>query len=161
MAREQEGLVTDGERDYLVALTRERRAISLTASAWAKPGRAWSDIPLLDGDRIVVPRRSLTVMVQGEVRAPGHVPFQPGGNVGEYIAAAGGFTGSANKGRVRVTLAATGRPVGGNDVRTLHAGDIVWVPARTPRSFWSTLRDVLTTAAQVATIYLVIDQATK
>ncbi|HEU4726095.1 MAG TPA: SLBB domain-containing protein [Candidatus Eisenbacteria bacterium] len=161
LARDQGSLVTESERDYLVSLTRERRAISVSAPAWAKAGLSVRDLPLLDGDRIIVPRRSLTVMVQGEVRAPGHVPFELGRSVGDYVAAAGGYTKNANKGRVRVTLASTGRPVGASDVDALHAGDIVWVPAKAPRSSWATLRDVLTTLAQVATIYLVIDQATK
>jgi protein involved in polysaccharide export with SLBB domain len=100
-------------------------------------------------------------MVQGEVKAPGHVPFESGRRVSDYIDEAGGYTGRANKGRVRVTLAATGRAVSAGDVGALHAGDIVWVPAREPRSAWGIARDVLTTAAQAATIYLVVQQATK
>jgi len=164
LAREQGALVPADERDYVVALTRERAAISLSAGGGAKSGRpweAWKEIVLLDGDRVVVPRRSLTVMVQGEVKVPGHVPFELGRGVGDYVHAAGGYTGRANKGRVRVTLAATGRPVSDGDVRELHAGDIVWVPAREPRSAWSVAREILTTAAQAATIYLVVRQATK
>jgi hypothetical protein len=60
-----------------------------------------------------------------------------------------------------VTLAATGRPVGASDTGTLHPGDIVWVPIREPGNAWGTIRDVLTTAAQVATIYLVVREATR
>jgi protein involved in polysaccharide export with SLBB domain len=153
LAREQEGVLNEAERDYVIALTRERRALSVTV------GR--DDVSLLDGDRVVVPRRSLTVMVQGEVKFPGHVPFTDGRTVEDYVRAAGGYTSQANRGRVRVTLAATGRPVGASDTGKLRAGDIVWVPARAPRSAWGTIRDVLTTAAQVATVYLVVREATK
>lgn len=164
LAREQDFLVTADERDYVVARTRERAAISLSAGGGERAGRTWEgwmEIPLLDGDRIVVPRRSFTVMVQGEVKAPGHVPFEPGRGVGDYVHAAGGYTGRASKGRVRVTLAATGRAVSAGDVRELRAGDIVWVPAREPRSAWGIAREVLMTATQAATIYLVARQATK
>ncbi len=164
LAREQDLLVTADERDYVVALTRERAAISLPAGGGEKAGRTWErwmEIPLLDGDRIVVPRRSFTVMVQGEVKSPGHVPFEPGRGVGDYVHAAGGYTGRANKGRVRVTLAATGRAVSAGDVRELRAGDIVWVPAREPRNAWGIVREVLATAAQAATVYLVAREATK
>jgi len=164
LAREQDGLVPEGERGYLVALSRENAAISISAAGWTKSGRSsesWKGIPLLDGDRVIVPRRALTVMVQGEVKAPGHVPFEAGHNLGDYLDAAGGLTGRANKGRLRVTLASTGRAVSAGDVREIHAGDAIWVPAREPRSVWGTLRDVLTTAAQAATIYLVVHQATK
>jgi protein involved in polysaccharide export with SLBB domain len=164
LAREQEGLVPEGERGYLVALSRENAAINISAAGWTKSGHSsesWTQIPLLDGDRVIVPRRALTVMVQGEVKAPGHVPFEPGRRLGDYLDAAGGFTGRANKGRLRVTLASTGRAVSAGDVREIHAGDAIWVPAREPRSVWGTARDVLTTAAQAATIYLVVHQATK
>ncbi len=153
LAREQEGVLPAGERDYLIAVTRERRALSIATEG--------EDVVLLDGDRIVVPRRALTVMVQGEVKAPGHVPFVEGRNVSDYIRAAGGYTSRANKSRARVTLAATGRPVGASDAGPLRAGDIVWVPAKEPGNVWGTVRDVLTTAAQVATIYLVVREATK
>jgi protein involved in polysaccharide export with SLBB domain len=103
----------------------------------------------------------LTVMVQGEVKIPGHVPYTPGRGVDDYVRSAGGYTARASKGRVRVTAAATGRPVGARDVRELQAGDVVWVPARDRQSFWGSVRDVLTTAAQAATIYLVVREATR
>ncbi|MEK7317438.1 MAG: SLBB domain-containing protein [Candidatus Eisenbacteria bacterium] len=164
LAREQNVLVTADDRDYVVALTRERAAFSLPAGRGESSGRTWEkwmEIPLLDGDRIVVPRRSFTVMVQGEVKAPGHVPFEPSRGIGDYVQAAGGYTGRANKGRVRVTLASTGRAVSAGDLRELRAGDIIWVPAREPRNAWGIVRDVLATAAQAATVYLVAREATK
>jgi protein involved in polysaccharide export with SLBB domain len=164
LAREQEGLIPASERDYVVALSRASSVLSVSALEWTKSGRSWESwrsIPLLDGDRVVVPRRALTVLVQGEVKAPGHVPFEEGRRLADYVEAAGGYTGRANKGRIRVTLAATGRSVTAGDVGALHAGDTVWVPSREPHSFWGIARDVLTTAAQVATIYLVVHQATK
>jgi len=62
-----------------------------------------------------------------------------------------------------------GRPVGAtitdpmqnNRPGAINAGDTVWVPAKAERSRWTILRDVLTTGAQIATVYLVIHQATK
>ncbi len=164
LAREQDALVPAAERDYVIARSRERAAFSLSADGWARSGHsweAWKEIPLLDGDRIIVPRASRTVMVQGEVIAPGHVPFEPGKGVSDYVSAAGGYTGRANRGRTRITLATTGRPVDAGDIRELHGGDIIWVPAHEPRSPWGVFREVLTTAAQAATIYLVVRQATK
>ncbi|HET7904554.1 MAG TPA: SLBB domain-containing protein, partial [Candidatus Eisenbacteria bacterium] len=161
LAREQSGLVSENERDYLVTLMRENRAVSLSAAAWEKSGRSIADLALRDGDRIVVPRRSLTVLVQGEVKAPGHVEYVPGHGLADYVAAAGGYTGRAHKGGVRITLAATGRQVEKDDVGALREGDVVWVPARQRRSFWGTARDVLTTVAQAVTIYLVVREATR
>ena len=162
LARDESGLVPTGERDYIVAVSRERNALS-PGNVGGRDGgwTAFSALPLLDGDHVIVPRRSLTVMVQGEVKAPGHVAYTPGRSVSDYVRAAGGYTGRANKGRARVTLAATGRPVNASDIETLQAGDIVWVPSKEPRSTWGAIRDVLTVASQIATVYLVVREATK
>jgi hypothetical protein len=77
------------------------------------------------------------------------------------VRAAGGFTGRAQKGHLRVTVARTGQQMKPGDAGAINAGDTVWVPAKPERSRWAILRDVLTTAAQVATVYLVIYQATR
>ena len=79
----------------------------------------------------------------------------------DYVKAAGGYTDRADKGSTRVTIARTGQQMKPKDAGAIRAGDTVWVPAKPKRSGWATLRDVLTTAAQVATVYLVIQQATK
>jgi hypothetical protein len=46
-------------------------------------------------------------------------------------------------------------------VHDLRAGDVVWVPAKEPGSFWAHARDLLIVAAQLSTIYLVIHDATR
>jgi len=161
LAREQEGILSDAERAYVVAVSRERRALSLGVGAFLERGDTRADVALLDGDRIVVPRRAITVMVQGEVMLPGHVPFEEGKSVAEYVLKAGGYTSRADRRRTRVTLAATGRAVGADDVPVLHAGDTVWVPTHGPRNGWSLVKDVLTVAVQVATVWLVVIEASR
>ncbi len=47
------------------------------------------------------------------------------------------------------------------DADAPQPGDRLWVPEKPPRSTWATVRDVVVLLSQVATIYLVIDQATK
>lgn len=164
LAREQEALVPAGDRGYVATTTRANEIVSLSASRWAEGGHAWTswmELPLLAGDRVVVPRRPLTVMVQGEVMSPGHVPYRAGWNVSDFVNAAGGYTGRANRGRALVTLAATGRPVSASDVKTIGPGDAIWVPVRDPRNTWTVITDVLTTTAQLATIVLVVREVTK
>jgi hypothetical protein len=46
---------------------------------------------------------------------------------------------------------------GGAEVRP---GDIIWVPRKSDKSLWDTVKDVMTVAAQAATIYVVVDQVT-
>jgi len=164
LAREDDLLVPPGDRDYVATTVRVNEIVSLSSSRWADSGRTWDEwmkLPLLEGDRVVVPRRAITVMVQGEVMSPGHVPYRPGMNVAGYVNAAGGFTGRANRGRVRVTLVATGRPVNASDVHEIRAGDAIWVPVRDPRNTWNTVADILTTVAQLATVVLVVREVTK
>ncbi len=154
LAESHDGILTDEDRRYVKLRARERDAVSADLLGA-------SDIALFDGDRIVIPRRYPSVSVQGEVRAPGLVPYEPGRRADDYVRAAGGFTDRANKGQVRVTVARTGQQMKTGDAGAIGSGDTVWVPAKPERSKWATVRDVLTTAAQVATVYLVIHQATK
>ena len=156
-------LLNEEDRRYVKLRARERDAVSADLSgvlASGGPG-AGQDIALLDGDRIVIPRRFPSISVQGEVHAPGLVAFQEGRRVEDYVRAAGGYTDRADKGSTRVTIARTGQQMKPKDAGAIRAGDTVWIPPKAPRSGWATFRDVLTTAAQIATVYLVIHQATK
>lgn len=161
LADEHQDLLTEEERLYVKLRARERDAVSADLSRVLASAGTGPDIALADGDRIVIPRRFPSVSVQGEVRAPGLVPFRAGGRAEDYIRAAGGYTDRARKGHTRVTVARTGQLMKPGDTGAIDAGDTVWVPQKPERNRWGTLRDVLTTAAQIATVYLVIHQATK
>jgi protein involved in polysaccharide export with SLBB domain len=160
LADGHQDFLTEQERGYVKQKTRERDAVSADLSRVVTKSEG-PDIALFDGDRIVIPRRYASVSVQGEVRSPGLVPYESGRHVEDYVRAAGGFTDRASKGALRVTVARTGQQMKPGDTGGIHAGDTVWVPAKPQRSGWATLRDVLTTGAQIATVYLVIHQATK
>jgi hypothetical protein len=84
-----------------------------------------------------------------------------GKHADDYVKAAGGYTSRANRGRAQVTLALTGRQVGVKDAGPLRAGDVIWVPAKAEKSAWAGIREFLTTASQIATVYLVVREATK
>ncbi len=163
LAEGRSEILSDDDRRYLKLRARERDAVSADLSSVLAAGPAGSghDVALLDGDRIVIPRRFPSISVQGEVRSPGLVAFEDGRRVDDYVKAAGGYTGRADKGAMRVTIARTGQQVKPKDLPSIRAGDTVWIPAKRQRNGWATVRDVLTTAAQIATVYLVIHQATK
>jgi protein involved in polysaccharide export with SLBB domain len=161
LADEHQELLTEEERRYVKLHARERGAVSADLSPVLAGAGSSSDIALLGGDRIVIPRRYPSVSVQGEVRSPGLVPYEAGRRAGDYVRAAGGFTDRAAKGHMRVTVARTGQQMKPGEVGAIRPGDTIWVPAKAERSKWAVLRDVLTTAAQIATVYLVIHQATK
>ncbi|MGE5175847.1 MAG: SLBB domain-containing protein [Hyphomicrobiales bacterium] len=161
LARENDQLLGPSDRDYVVLRSKERKAVSADIGALLSHGDERGNVLLADGDRIIVPRRFPFVSVQGEVKRPGYVPYVEGRTASEYVDEAGGYTSRANRGRVRVTLASTGRQVSVREASRLHAGDVVWIPSKEEKSLWDRLRDLLTTASQAATIYLVIHQATK
>ncbi|HTK83677.1 MAG TPA: capsule biosynthesis GfcC family protein, partial [Patescibacteria group bacterium] len=60
------------------------------------------DILLEAGDRIVIPRRPLTVRVTGEVQSPASLAFRNDKDASEYIKEAGGFTYNADDDRAFV-----------------------------------------------------------
>jgi polysaccharide export outer membrane protein len=157
----QGDLLQEMDREWARTRASARPIVSANLGALLTEGDPDSDVLLLDGDRIVVPRREPFVSVQGEVRRPGAVAYQAGWRAWDYVRAAGGATGRAKEGHALVTLASSGQQIKAGEAGALHPGDTVWIPARPAGSAWRTIKDVLTTAAQVATIYLVIDQATK
>jgi protein involved in polysaccharide export with SLBB domain len=62
-------------------------------------------VRLEDGDVIVIPERSQTVLVAGEVQAPRAVVWQPGLTIEGYMRAAGGFTARGRASSVMIRRA--------------------------------------------------------
>ncbi|MDF1503779.1 SLBB domain-containing protein [Roseisolibacter sp. H3M3-2] len=67
-----------------------------------RDARSRDNLPLLDGDSILIVPRVPLVIVEGEVNAPTSVPYQPGANLDYYVQAAGGRGARADLGRVYV-----------------------------------------------------------
>lgn len=103
---------------------------------------------LQDGDTIVIPERSQTVMVQGEVLSPQAVLWRQGMSTRDFINAAGGFTPRSNARNLMIR-----RPSGQvivNPGRPPQPGDeLVAVPAFDPKYF-TIARDMLTLIFQSA-----------
>ncbi|HEV2183448.1 MAG TPA: SLBB domain-containing protein, partial [Candidatus Acidoferrales bacterium] len=117
------------------------------------------DVPVRDGDILLVPKKTGYVMVNGQVFNATAISYQPGRSAKWYLSQAGGLTPLADKKAVFViradgsVIAAKnntsgwwmGDPLG----TTLRAGDSVIVPEKAPkiggRSWQTTLQ-----AAQVA-----------
>ncbi|MBI2403523.1 MAG: SLBB domain-containing protein [Gemmatimonadetes bacterium] len=70
----------------------------------AAPGER-EDIALQPGDVLEVPEFMPTVRVEGAVNAPGSVLYREGAGLDYYVANAGGYSRSADKGRVSVRYA--------------------------------------------------------
>jgi protein involved in polysaccharide export with SLBB domain len=157
-SKELEGALNERDLELAQTLGREPKgAMSLRFEDIFADRDGRSDLVLVDGDIVVVPKASMSVRVSGQVRVPGLVPYKPGEPYSYYIEMAGGFARGADLGGTRVVTAMAGEMVrvGGTEIRP---GDIIWVPRKADRSGWSVLRDVIQLLAQAATIYVVADQ---
>ncbi len=78
--------------------------ITVEADPAALRARPQFDILLEPGDRLVVPKRSLTVAVFGEVQAPATLQYDPAKRTEDYVAEAGGVTRNADEDHLFVLL---------------------------------------------------------
>lgn len=114
------------------------------------------DFILQDGDIVRVDARSATIRVEGEVKRPGLVRFDPASSIEDYIRIAGGFSARAAKGQLRVTRSVTGQTLRSRDVQSIEPGDQIWVPERGDSTVWHDFQQLILVAAQVATVIIAV-----
>lgn len=118
------------------------------------------NVALRDGDQIIVPKTPRVVQITGCVAKPGGVFYKPEANYKYYIAQAGGLSWDADSRRAKV-IKASGEIKDEEDVDDFMPGDRIWVPRKPDRNYWQILRDTLLVAGQIATVFLVIQNATE
>jgi protein involved in polysaccharide export with SLBB domain len=129
------------------ALRLKGELVAVDFHALFAKGDSTEDITLRNYDRVIIPEFSRSVYVFGQVITPGHVPFKPNQGADYYISRAGGFTGDARTGDVRVIKGNTRAWLDPSET-PIEDGDFLWVPKETP----TPIGTVLTTVAQLATV---------
>ncbi|NIA31583.1 MAG: hypothetical protein GWP06_16955, partial [Actinobacteria bacterium] len=159
MTREE---MSDQEYEYFVMKqnTQDVRAIVVDFYKLLVQDDKNEDVTLKTGDVIVVPKRPNVVFVSGRVSRPGGVLYQPGANLGYYIRKAGGFAWDADKRKTKI-IKVSGETKDDEDIKSFSPGDRIWVPRKPDRNYWKILRDTIMAVGQIATIYLVIHNATR
>ena len=114
------------------------------------------DMALQDGDVLRVDPVLPSVRVEGEVRRPGLIRYEPGRKIDEYVKLAGGFSERAATSQVRITRSVTGQTILARDADGLQPGDMVWVPERGEPATWQSLQNILVVLAQLATVIVVV-----
>ncbi len=90
-------------------------------------GNKSRDVPLENGDEIVIPANPKNVFVRGRVANPGWIAYAPGSDFEYYITKAGGFTEAAVPGRAQVLKYGTG--IWNEPGKTnILPGDEIYVP---------------------------------
>lgn len=110
-----------GSRYYLTREVLEFQRVSLDLSGGVE---SLPDVPLRDGDRLVVPRDPGGVLVVGQVRYPGYVAFAPGAEAAYYLEQAGGLGPAATEVYLREAGSGTLRSPNGTPIRS---GDALFV----------------------------------
>lgn len=122
-----------------------------------------SDDPILrEGDRIVVPRFTSTVTINGEVLYPNTVRYKEGRSVGYYIDQAGGFTSSAKKSKT-IIIYMNGMVAKASYSNRPKPGCQIVVPSKKPRQGFGLQQwlSLGTTAASLGTMIATIANLTK
>lgn len=153
--------MTDLEYEYFKIKSREKRGRVSVDFKELFNGSRQGDIKLRNGDVIEIPRVSEVVNLAGEISNPGLLAYDPQLNYLDYIELAGGFSFRAVKGRVRIIRGSSGEWKKAKKSVILHPGDIIMVPEKKKSNFFKTVRDVIAFTANLATVYLVIREATR
>lgn len=154
--------MSDSEYDYYKTKSRSKpgRVAADFVGLFVK-GDLTKDFILRDGDVINVPRKTKVISVIGEVSNPGLLPYRSGADYRHYINAAGGFSYRASKGKVSIIKGISREWKKARKGKPLEPGDTVWIPERKKREYWTFIKETLVFIGNLATVYLVIQQATK
>ncbi len=154
--------MTESEYDYFRLRSREKagRVACDFEKLFGQKLEAY-DVTLKDGDLIRVPPRSMVVNVSGSVINPGLVPYEPDKDYRYYVDRAGGFSWKARKNKILIVKGQTGERAKPSKRRSIDPGDTILIPEKPERDYWKFIKDSMLVLANVATVYLVVDQATK
>jgi polysaccharide export outer membrane protein len=113
------------------------------------------DIVMEPGDRLFIPRRPSSVVVAGEVMAPGGIQFRANRTVDDYLRLAGGITSIADEDHIFVIQPDGAAVQAHNDSwlsesPTLAPGSVVVVPRQLRHFTWDTiLEDAVQVTSQI------------
>jgi protein involved in polysaccharide export with SLBB domain len=154
--------MTNDEYEYLKLRSRQREGHSSSIlSLHLGDPEFGEDLVLRAGDRVEVPQQNLAVDVQGAVKNPGFVPYDPELSAKDYIALAGGVSDRARTGKTRVIRDRTGERVKVDDKTRVDPGDMVWVPEKPERDWWRIAREAAVFLASIGTLIVVVDSVTR
>ncbi|MEN3026356.1 MAG: SLBB domain-containing protein [Chlorobiota bacterium] len=113
---------------YMLDMRLQRSLVACDFVALFRDGDLRHNVPLEDGDVIVIPEQERHVYLWGQVRFPGAVPFEAGQTTEWYIQQAGGYGVGADPKRVRVLRGPQRVWLTPKQAGALQPGDEIYVP---------------------------------
>ncbi len=154
--------MTESEYDYFRLRSRQKPGrVACNFEKLLGEGLSEYDVRLKSGDVINIPPKSMVVNVSGSVINPGLIPYEPQKGFKYYIDRAGGFSWKARKNKVLIIKGQTGERIKPSKRRKIDPGDTILVPEKPDRDYWKFFKDTMLVLGNIATIYLVIQQATE
>ena len=154
--------MTKSEYDYFKLRARETPGrVAVDFEKLFLQGRNEYDIVLKNGDIINIPPKSMVVNVSGSVVNPGLVPYKSGEDYKYYIKRAGGLSWKAHKSKIQIVKGLTGERFRPSKSRKIDPGDTILIPEKPERDYWGFFKDTMIVLGNLATIYLVVQQATE
>jgi polysaccharide export outer membrane protein len=154
--------MTKSEYDYFKLRARETPGrVAVDFGRLFLEGQKEYDVVLKNGDVINIPPKSMVVNVSGSVVNPGLVPYERGQDYKYYITRAGGLSWKAREGKIQIVKGLTGERLRPSKSRRIDPGDTILVPEKPERDYWGFFRDTMIVLGNLATIYLVVQQATE
>ncbi len=154
--------MTPLEYEYFKTKSREMRGKFVTnfQKLWFENDHEFNFL-LKTGDFIYIPDKTVTVTVSGQVKNPGLVTYTEGKNYLYYIDKAGGFAWRARKGKIRLIKANTGEWIKPKVDTPIDVGDMIFIPEKPDIDYWVLTKDIMSIAAQLATVIIVIQNVAK
>jgi polysaccharide export outer membrane protein len=148
LLKREVSIVTDSMTNPLNVIPREiltpdeRRILQVTAQNDAnvsvidiRSSPETLDLPLKEGDALLVPQRREEIIVMGAVARPGLVIHRPGESIDGVVERAGGYVRRADRGDVVVLRTRAGTQLHRSEVEVVQPGDRIVVPFRKHSTF--------------------------
>lgn len=147
-------LMPDGRRQQLQVFQQTREKLGPNEFLLSEMMLQNADEIYIPSSNLLIPSRSDSVFVTGEVKAPGTKPYQVSMSVEEYIGSAGGLTSRADFSKA-VIYKADGSVVPLQPRMAMEPGDTIYIPERTFK-FWQDHLTIITTFISLATSIIVL-----
>lgn len=154
--------LTPFEYSYMRVFMRQAKGVysidfqKLIASEGKEENRILNNL-----DYIYIPEKMNAVWVSGNIRNPGLVEFREGENWKYYVKQAGGYANSSLFPNTRILRVNSGNWVKAKSKQEVRPGDMVFVPEKIDRHFWTDVKDIVTVTASAITILIGVQNLSK